>query len=286
VVNVSRAAIFLTLAGFVPPAFGADLTLTFTDDTTPAGATAAPTEAETPVSAPPPPVDGRRATHLFLQNLGRNAIGMFSKQNLVPLGIGAGATLLATPFDDNVQRYFTANGRKAKWLGDFAEWLGKPIVLTPLAASLFLAGRLAPNHHRFRNATYDIGQAFLVNAAFTTAIKYPAHRLRPDGSNHLSFPSGHTSDAFAWATVANHYYGPKLGVPSFAFAALIGVGRMEKNVHWLSDVVGGATVGYLVGRTVTRRDSEPLSEPHAQLSISPSTGPGGKGVGLTASLQF
>ncbi len=281
-VNVSRVAVLLALLAFVPPAFGADLTLE--DDPTPAGVAAPSTAGETPAPAPHP--DGRRTSKRFFPNLGRNAVGMFSKDNLIPFGIGAGATLLATPFDDNVQRYFTVDGRKAKWLGDFADWLGRPIVLTPLAASLYIAGRLSPNHRRFRDATYDIAQAFLVNAAFTTAIKYPAHRLRPDESNHLSFPSGHTSDAFAWATVANHYYGPKLGVPAFAFAALIGVGRMEKNVHWLSDVVGGATVGYLVGRTVTRRDSEPLSEPHAQLSISPSTGPGGKGVGLTASLQF
>lgn len=284
--KVSRVAVLLALVALVPPAFGADLApaLALTDDTTPPSVPAAPAEPETPVSGPH--VDGRRTTSRFASNLGRNAIGMFSKDNLVPLGIGTGAALIAIPFDDNVQRYFGSGERKAKWLGDFADWLGKPIVLTPIAAALYGIGRMAPNHRRFHDATYDIAQVFLINAAYTTAIKYPAHRLRPDESNYLSFPSGHTSNAFAWATVANHYYGPKLGIPAFAFAGLIGVGRMEKNVHWLSDVVGGATVGYLVARTVVRRDSEDLPAPHAQLRVSPSTGPGGKGVGLTASLQF
>jgi membrane-associated phospholipid phosphatase len=283
VANVSRVAVFLALTAVVPPTFGADLVII--DDAAPAATPQAPD-----VAGPQPPApahdDGRRTTNRFLSNLGRNAVGMFSKDNLVPAAIGGGAALLATPFDDNVQRYFGGGERKAAWLGDFAEWLGRPIVLTPIAATLYIIGRKAPDHRRFHDATYDIAQVFLINAVFTTAIKYPAHRLRPDESNYLSFPSGHTSNAFAWATVASHYYGPKLGIPAFAFASLIGVGRMEKNVHWLSDVVGGATIGYLVGRTVVRRDSEDLPAPHAQLRVSPSSGPGGKGVGLTASYQF
>ena len=107
---------------------------------------------------------------------------------------------------------------------------------------------MAPDHKRFHEGTYDIAQVFLVSAVYTGSLKYVTHRERPDGSDHLSFPSGHTSNAFAWATVANHHYGPKLGIPSFALATLIGVGRMEMNVHHLSDVVAGATLGYLVGR--------------------------------------
>ena len=119
---------------------------------------------------------------------------------------------------------------------------------------------------------------FLVSAVYTTSLKYATQRERPDGSDNLSFPSGHTSNAFAWATVANHHYGPKLGIPSFAFATLIGVGRMEMNVHHLTDVVAGATLGYLVGRTVMRRDSEPVPGGHARRSdLSPATGPRGEG---------
>jgi membrane-associated phospholipid phosphatase len=218
---------------------------------------------------------------------GRNIVGVFSRDNLVPFAIIAGATTVAIPFDDNVQRYFGGGERKAKWWGDFANAEGQPIILTPIAAALYAAGRMAPHHQRFRDATYDIGQVFLVSALYTTTIKYATQRERPDGSDKLSFPSGHTSNAFAWATVANHYYGPKVGIPSFAFATFIGIGRMERNVHYLTDVVAGAGLGYLVGRTVTRRDSEPLPGTHAhQFSISPSSGPGGRGVGLTASLQF
>ena len=242
-------------------------------------------EAEKP--AAPAPVDLRRTSHRFVPNLGRNIVGMFSRDNLVPFAIVVGATTAAIPFDDNVQRYFGGGERKAAWWGDFADALGSPFVLTPMAIVLYGAGRLAPHHQRFRNATYDIGQVFLVGAVYTTTLKYATQRERPDGSDNLSFPSGHTSNAFAWATVANHYYGLKVGIPSYAVATFIGIGRMEKNAHHLTDVVAGAGLGYLVGRTVTRRDSEPLPGTHArQFGISPSSGPGGRGVGLTASLQF
>ena len=186
-----------------------------------------------------------------------------------------------------MQRYFGGGERKAKWLGDFARWQGKPVVLTPIAAAIYGAGRLAPHHQRFRNASYDIAQVFLVSAVYTTSFKYATHRLRPDGSDYLSFPSGHTSNAFAWATVANHHYGPKLGIPSFAFATLIGVGRMELNVHYLTDVLAGATLGYLTGRTVIRRDSEPVpGSPAHAFRLSPTTDPHGRGVGLIASFEF
>lgn len=233
------------------------------------------------------PVDGRRTAHRFVSNLGRNTVGMFSRDNLVPFAIGTGATLIAIPFDDNVEEYFGGGERKAKWLGDMAAWLGKPIVLTPIAAALYGVGRLAPHHQRFRNASYDIAQVFLVSAVYTTSIKYATQRERPDGSDKLSFPSGHTSNAFAWATVANHHYGPKLGIPSFAFATLIGVGRMELNVHHLTDVLAGATLGYLVGRTVTRRDGEPVpGSPTHSFRLSPASDPHGRGMGLTASLTF
>ena len=255
------------------------------------GATQEPGPAP-PADAPPPAPalerpassDGRRTTSRFLSNLGRNTVGMFSRDNLAPISIGGAAAGVGAFFDDDAQRYF-GEERRAKWLGDFANQLGKPYVLTPIAGALFGLGRLSHDHPRFRNGTYDIAQVFLINAVYTTAIKYPAHRLRPDRSNRLSFPSGHTSNAFAWATVASHYYGPWFGVPAYAFAGLIGIGRMEKDAHYLSDVLGGAALGCLVGLTVVRRDAEPRTDGHARRwGLTPRAVPGGAAV--EASLVF
>jgi membrane-associated phospholipid phosphatase len=59
-----------------------------------------------------------------------------------------------------------------------------------------------------------------------------------------SFPSGHTSSAFAFATSMSLSY-PKwyVIVPSYTFASAVGFSRMYLNVHYPSDVLVGAILG-------------------------------------------
>jgi len=242
-------------------------------------------EPTVPPATPSP--DGRRTIGRFVPNYVGGLVGVFSTDSLKPFLITAGATGLGAPFDDNAQRYFSAQ-RRAKWLGDSGEQLGRPYVIGPMALALFGIGRL--NHHQsFRDATYDVAEVTLVAATYSTVLKYTVRRERPDGSNNLSFPSGHTCNAFAWATIGARYYGWKLGVPSYALASLIGISRMEKNVHHLSDVLAGAGLGYISARSVMRKNSEPPSSapvPKARLSFAPMSDPRGQGVGLAAMWAF
>ena len=261
--NRGRALLFLVAASLTPLAAAQDAT---------------PTGVEKPKHD-----DGRRTGGRFFSNLGRNAVGMFGRENLKPFLIGAAATGLSTPFDDDLKDYF-AEERRAKWLGDTASFVGKAYVIAPATAALYGIGRLS-NNQRFRDCTYDLAQTTIINAAYTTAIKLPTHRLRPDGSDYLSFPSGHASNAFAWATVGTRYYGAKAGVPGFLWAGLMAVGRMEKSRHYLSDVVGGATVGVLSGLTCVRRDGEALKGAR-RLSLAPLPSPSGDGVGISLLVDF
>jgi membrane-associated phospholipid phosphatase len=251
----------------------------------------APTEAPPSLaeSAAPPaadrphPDDGRRTGGRFLVNLGRNAVGVFSSDNLAPFLVSAGVTGGGAFFDNNVQNYF-APKRRAQWLGDSGDQLGQAYVIGPMAAVLFGAGRLASNQ-RFRDATYDIAQVTLVAVTYTTILKYATHRPRPDGSDKLSFPSGHTSNAFAWATVGAHYYGWRLAVPGYLLAGLIGVSRMEIRAHHLSDVLAGAGIGYIVGRTAIRRDGEAIPG-KPSVHLAPGLDPRGAGAGLVLTVDF
>jgi undecaprenyl-diphosphatase len=61
-----------------------------------------------------------------------------------------------------------------------------------------------------------------------------------------AFPSGHTTTAFACATVLA-WASPRLAVPVFVLAAAIGFSRIYVGVHWPLDVLGGAVLGVLVG---------------------------------------
>jgi undecaprenyl-diphosphatase len=60
-----------------------------------------------------------------------------------------------------------------------------------------------------------------------------------------AFPSGHTSTAFACATVLA-WASPRLRIPAFLLAAAIGWSRIYVGVHWPLDVLGGAVLGVLV----------------------------------------
>ena len=227
-----------------------------------------------------PDGDGRRTLGAFPKNLGRNFVGVFSGQNLLPFAVGVAATATGSRFDGRTRSLLDGS---CPTCGTTGASMGGPAI-TPVVGALFLAGRFAPQG-RFRAASYDFAQAAIVTCAYSSLLKYSIQRTRPDGSDSLSFPSGHTSTAFSLATVATQHYGWKVGVPAYLLASGIGYSRIEKDKHYLSDVLAGATLGILVGRTVTRIDGQRAGRRRV-VSVSPATDPQGQGVGLGVSASW
>ena len=202
----------------------------------------------------------------FAPNLLRGTVGVFSTDNIKPLLIGGAATGIGAIFDDEV----------ADWIADPDHSFGNaledgaaPAVVGGVVAVLFATGR-AVDAPRYRAMTYDLMHAFLINASYTTLIKYTVQRERPNGEDNLSFPSGHASNAFTLAAVAERHYGWKAGLPAYTFASLVAVSRLQRNKHHLSDVMAGATLGYIVGRTVVRVNGKPLASSRGlAFSLSP-----------------
>ena len=119
-------------------------------------------------------------------------------------------------------------------------------------------------------------EAVMVADLGTFALKSIAGRARPFvsadtsphdfslgggflNSNRMSFPSGHTSTAFAaasavteetehWWPNSTWYVAPLM----YGGATLVGLSRMYHNRHWASDVVLGAAIGTFAGLKVVQ----------------------------------
>ncbi len=118
-------------------------------------------------------------------------------------------------------------------------------------------------------ATAQDGLAASIVAAgiITPALKYAVGRKRPSQENnphkfspfngYNSFPSGHTTQAFAVASViAEHYDSHLVKISSYGLASLVGYARMERRAHWASDVLAAAFIGTLVGRQIVHFNHE------------------------------
>jgi membrane-associated phospholipid phosphatase len=122
-----------------------------------------------------------------------------------------------------------------------------------IPATIGTIGLIKHDDKIFRSACVTLA-ATALNAGLTTALKYTINRKRPfitypditrkSPAGSPSFPSGHTSGAFATATSLSLDY-PKwyIIVPSFAWAGTIGYSRMHLGVHYPSDVLAGAVIG-------------------------------------------
>lgn len=113
----------------------------------------------------------------------------------------------------------------------------------------------------------------------TYLLKFAVHKERPDGSNNLSFPSGHTSITFANAAFVQRRYGWAWGAPAYALAAYVGWARTYARRHDWWDVAAGALIGAGSAYIYTR----PLARDN-KLVISPVSD--GTHFGVYASLTF
>lgn len=127
------------------------------------------------------------------------------------------------------------------------KWGFNPFILT--GGSLLALGfsELVFDSPKVSRTVGAMFESLLLTETITLGLQLATHRRRPDGSNSKSFPSGHTSGAFALAAVTQGLYGPWYGVPAFALASLVGVSRLDSNRHVLTDVAAGALLGTLIG---------------------------------------
>jgi hypothetical protein len=204
--------------------------------------------------AGPPPTPRHTGIKTMAGHLVTNFKYLPSKENLYWASAGGGLALAAHPFDDNVNQALVGNETAETFFKPGAI-LGQLGTLLGSASAVYAFGRIN-DQPKVSHLGMDLIEAIAMSEALTVALKYPVGRERPDGSNTLSFPSGHSADTFAVATAIERHLNWRFSVPAYVFASYVAVSRLPANRHWLSDVVFGSAVGIIAGRTVTSQEAE------------------------------
>lgn len=134
--------------------------------------------------------------------------------------------------------------------------------LLAVGVLLYFFGRPA------KGKLFDAGKALVLGLLSITvvvqALKHLIGRARPGITDSLlvigptlrpgydSFPSGHTTAAFAFAFMLSQYY-PRYRIFFYAFAVIAALDRINVHFHFPSDVIAGAILGIFVSKAVLTR---------------------------------
>ncbi|HUK35450.1 MAG TPA: phosphatase PAP2 family protein [Vicinamibacterales bacterium] len=204
---------------------------------------------------PAPPTPAHTGIKEMIKELGIDIKHLPSWENVFWAGVGGGAAAAVHPLDPT-----TNADLSGPFLNKFfapGAIMGQSYTLLPVSATIYAIGR-ATDHPQISHMGSDLIQSIAIAELMTQSIKYSVRRERPNGSGANSFPSGHAADTMAFATALERHLNWKYYAPAYALATYVAMSRLHDNVHYVSDVAFGASVGIIAGRTVTRTGHHPF----------------------------
>lgn len=215
----------------------------------------------------------------------------FDHRDVAPTALTIGAFLLATRIDSATRAWMVTHEQSAvmRVLSPIREGFPVPIYelgsgqyLLPLSGALYLSGRLSHSVD-LRDAGLGCAAGHLASLGIRSVTYRLVARARPRVTAHPldvgipgshdwlwhSFFSGHIANSMACASFLGHRYSLGLAEPiPYAYASVIGFGRMADGEHWASDTMLGAIVGFAIGRAIAARQLERRVVPVARDSLS------------------
>ncbi|HUW19575.1 MAG TPA: phosphatase PAP2 family protein [Sedimentisphaerales bacterium] len=182
------------------------------------------------------------------------------KDNLTALLLAGGASIAMhnSEADDNIAGSFERHKVFNGFIDESFNVIGSPG--THFAVTGLWYALSADKQDEFnRERAWTMMTALAVDGLVTVGLKAIRDNHTPNG-HKWAWPSGHTSSSFTVASVLDEYYGREVGIPAYCLASLVALRMMDTGDHWASDVVFGATLGWVVGHTIAGK--------HKQLEIA------------------
>jgi membrane-associated phospholipid phosphatase len=234
----------------------------------------------------------------------KEARRLFNKQDALIAGGFAVTTVLLFPLDREIAQTLQNPDAQANRFFRNAS-TGFEVIASPgaylIGGSLFVVGRVT-GMRRLADLGWHGTEAVLLAEVMTNALKNLAGRARPyvtdaDDPNNFtlgggwgngarrSFPSGHTSTAFAAAASVTAEAGawwPQhkvlIGTVMYGGASAVGLSRMYNNRHWASDVALGALIGTFSGWKVIQFTHDNPGNKLDRIMVGATVVPYGDGV--------
>ena len=185
-------------------------------------------------------------------------MGIYRKQTLLLITVLLSLASLITVgqnTDIKILREINQTGNsQVLYLNQIVSDFTTPVVISTLVFLLVFS--LYKKNQQLRDRFVVITISVLIAYIASNLIKIIVQRPRPfdtfidiikygDGGS-FSFPSGHTSEAFAFATAISLAYRKwYIVIPVYLWACMVGFSRMYLGTHYPSDVLAGIIIGML-----------------------------------------
>lgn len=173
-------------------------------------------------------------------------------------GFYLGARTIDPVFNDEVRAW--SSGSVDHFL-ERTNPIGGPSVTAKVAGVFGLT--LLMGDEKSQDAAFTSLESLILAGGLSYGLKYALGRGRPDEgyapnhfeplSGHSSFPSGHTTTAFAVIVPWAVYYQTPLARALLLLPLGTALARLDRDKHWATDVIAGGTIGTLTAVYLSRR---------------------------------
>ncbi len=175
----------------------------------------------------------------------------------------AGIAAISLASDAHIERGLTPSASIVRKSNTFSNYgLG---ALVAVSGGMYLLGKMTQDDHK-QEAALLSGESALDALGVATVLQYSFGRQRPSEGNggglfwhgRTSFPSDHSTAAWAVASVMAHEYPGTLSqIFFYGLASAVSLSRVTGKDHFPTDALAGAAIGWFVGQHVYRAHHDP-----------------------------